>query len=172
MEFYFLGTSFSSPISPLCFQDKCLSPCRGLFFLSLKNTLAPGLSVSDSAFVNFIILSGMRYYYRRFALRSHAGGSWREYPRQLPLPPFLACSQQDVPGQHNVSLGSEGGTKDLLPLTRGDVPRVILDFMSLGTVKPLSKSVIDLGQIDHSRQTCHTRNHEMVIYQPFTNIDM
>ena len=58
----FLGTSFSSPISPhLCFQDKCLLPCRGLFFLSLKNALAPGLSVSDSVFVNFFILSGMRY---------------------------------------------------------------------------------------------------------------
>ena len=56
--------------------------------------------------------------------------------------------QQEVPGQHNVSLGPEGGLKDLFPLTRGDVPRVILDFMSLGTVKPLSKSAIDLGQIN------------------------
>ena len=57
-----LGTSFSSPISPLlCFQDKCLLPCRGLFLSSLKNALAPGLSVSDSVLVNFFILSGMRY---------------------------------------------------------------------------------------------------------------
>ena len=56
--------------------------------------------------------------------------------------------QQEVPGQHNASLGTEGVLKDLFPLTRGDVPRVILDFMSLGTVKPLSKTAIDLGQIN------------------------
>ena len=45
-------------------------------------------------------------------------------------------------------MGPEGGLKDLFPLTRGDVPRVILDFMSLGTVKPLSKTAKDLGQIN------------------------
>ena len=56
--------------------------------------------------------------------------------------------QQEVPGQHKESLGPEGGLIDLLLLTIGDVPRVILDFMSLGTVKPLSKSAIDLGRIN------------------------
>ena len=56
--------------------------------------------------------------------------------------------QQEVPGQHKESLGPEGGLIDLLLLTIGDVLRVMLDFMSLGTVKPLSKSAIDLGQIN------------------------
>ena len=69
-------------------------------------------------------------------------------PSSIVTTSVLACSQQDVPGQHNVSLGPEGGLKDLFPLTRGDVPRVILDFMSLGTVKPLCKSAIDLRQIN------------------------